>query len=421
MIATTLCYIKNNKDEYLLLHRVKKVNDINEGKWIGVGGKLEEGETPDQCVVREVYEETGLTLTNYHCHGLVKFISDQYEAEDMYLYSADGYEGSLIEDCNEGELVWVHKDKVLELPTWEGDKYFLKPLLEGQNRIDMLVEYKGDELVRCENLASPVNTIKSNVLTYPHGFSTRTGGVSEGIYKSLNLGMKLGDDWRRVWENYNRFLSSVGIKQRDFVCGNQVHGNSVHIATSKDLRVAYGKGNICEVDGYVTNEPGVPIVVFTADCVPVLLEDRKHGVIGALHCGWRSTVADIEKEGIDKMVLLGARKENIHIAIGPAIEASCFEVGSEVVEAAEKLIGGAASRFYEKETDKVTGEIIRGKFLLNLKGIIKERFTQLGVKEEFIEIINECTMCNPDKFWSHRYTKGQRGSQASIISIPPLK
>ena len=115
MIATTLCYIKNNKDEYLLLHRVKKVNDINEGKWIGVGGKLEEGETPDQCVVREVYEETGLTLTNYHCHGLVKFISDQYEAEDMYLYSADGYEGSLIEDCNEGELVWVHKDKVLEL------------------------------------------------------------------------------------------------------------------------------------------------------------------------------------------------------------------------------------------------------------------------------------------------------------------
>ena len=420
MIATTLCYIKNNKDEYLLLHRVKKANDINEGKWIGVGGKLEEGETPDQCVVREVYEETGLTLTNYHCHGLVKFISDQYEAEDMYLYSADEYEGQLIEDCNEGELVWVHKDKVLSLPTWEGDRYFLKPLIEGQNRIDMLVEYKGDKLVRCENLASPVNTIKSHILTYPHGFSTRTGGVSEGIYKSLNLGMKLGDNWRRVWENYNRFFASAGIKQRDFVCGNQVHGNSVHIATSKDLRAAYGKGDVLEVDGYVTSEPGVPIVVFTADCVPVLLEDRNHGVIGALHCGWRSTVADIEKEGIDKMVLLGAKADNIHIAIGPAIETSCFEVGSEVIEAAEMLVGGCVSNFYEKETDMVTGENIKGKYLLNLKGIIKERFIQLGVKEENIDIINECTMCNPEKFWSHRYTKGQRGSQASVISIPSI-
>jgi hypothetical protein len=233
--------------------------------------------------------------------------------------------------------------------------------------------------------------------------------------------MKLGDDWRRVWENYNRFLASAGIMQRDFVCGNQVHGNSVHIATSKDLRVAYGKGTIYEVDGYVTNEPGIPIVVFTADCVPVLLEDNKHGVIGALHCGWRSTVADIEKEGIDKMVSLGAKVENIHIAIGPAIEASCFEVGSEVIEAAEKLLGSCANNFYEKEVEAETGKIIEGKFLLNLKGVIRERFIQLGVKSDSIDIINECTMCNPDKFWSHRYTKGQRGSQASIISIPPVE
>ena len=149
---STLCYIKNDKDEYLLLHRTVKENDLNEGKWIGVGGKFEEGETADECVVREVFEETGLTLTRFHLHGIVKFISDTWEDEDMYLYSADGYEGCVRDDCDEGELAWIPKDKVLDLPTWEGDRYFLAPLLEGRERINMLVEYEGDTLVRHEEM-----------------------------------------------------------------------------------------------------------------------------------------------------------------------------------------------------------------------------------------------------------------------------
>ena len=135
-----------------MLHRISKQNDLNEGKWIGVGGKFEDGETADECVVREVYEETGLTLTRYHLHGVVKFISDTWENEDMYLYSADGFTGTLKEYCDEGELSWVPKDQVLSLPTWEGDKYFLKPLLEGEERIDMLVEYEGERLVRHEKI-----------------------------------------------------------------------------------------------------------------------------------------------------------------------------------------------------------------------------------------------------------------------------
>ena len=150
---STLCYIRNDKDEYLLLHRTLKKNDLNEGKWIGVGGKFEEGETADECVLREVFEETGLTLTSYRLHGIVKFISDTWEDEDMYLYSADGFTGTLREDCDEGELAWIPKDEVLLLPTWEGDKYFLEPLLAGAEHINMLVEYEGDTFVRFEELS----------------------------------------------------------------------------------------------------------------------------------------------------------------------------------------------------------------------------------------------------------------------------
>ncbi len=152
MIKSTLCYIKNENDEYLLMHRNRKENDLNEGKWIGVGGKFEEGETAEECLVREVYEETGLTLNKYHFHGIVKFISDTWEDEDMYLFSATGYTGEVKTDCNEGELCWVAADKVLSLPTWEGDRYFLEPLLAGQENINMLVQYEKDTLVLHEEL-----------------------------------------------------------------------------------------------------------------------------------------------------------------------------------------------------------------------------------------------------------------------------
>ena len=135
-----------------MLYRNRKPGDMNEGKWISPGGKVEEGETPDECVVREMLEETGLLLNSWVFHGVIEFRSDEYEDEDMYLYSADGYEGCVRDDCDEGELAWIPKDKVLDLPTWEGDRYFLAPLLEGRDRINMLVEYEGDTLVRHEEM-----------------------------------------------------------------------------------------------------------------------------------------------------------------------------------------------------------------------------------------------------------------------------
>ena len=117
MKNTTLCYIENERSEYLMLHRVKKQNDLNHDKWIGVGGKCEEGESPEECVCRETLEETGLTLTDYRYRGVITFVSDIWEGEYMHLFTATGWTGTLRE-CSEGVLEWLHKDALAALPQW---------------------------------------------------------------------------------------------------------------------------------------------------------------------------------------------------------------------------------------------------------------------------------------------------------------
>ena len=146
MKMTTLCYIEQ-EGKYLMLHRVKKHHDINAGKWIGVGGHVENGETPEECLLREVKEETGLVLTAYRLRGLVTFLSDACEPELMCVFTADAFDGELIE-CDEGELAWVEKSDVLGLPTWEGDRVFLERLLSGDERFfSIKLRYEGDKLV----------------------------------------------------------------------------------------------------------------------------------------------------------------------------------------------------------------------------------------------------------------------------------
>ena len=252
------------------------------------------------------------------------------------------------------------------------------------------------------------NVILSSIIKNKHGFSKRTGGVSTGVFESLNLGINRGDDKENVIKNYDIFFKACGISEKDFMCGNQVHKAYVHVADISEARPAYGEGKVVEADGFVTKEKNLPLVIFTADCVPVLLEDTDAGVIGAIHCGWRSTALDIEKNAIEKMAGLGASPINIHAAIGPAIDRCCFEVGSEVIDAMDALIGDARS-FYDKKDN--------GKYMLDLRGVVKERLVQLGLKPENIEITGPCTMCNPENFWSHRFTGGARGSQASVISM----
>lgn len=144
MGLTTLCYIEKD-NQYLMLHRVSKKNDINKDKWIGIGGHFEKDESPEECLLRESKEETGLTLTSYHFRGLVTFISDRWETEYMCLYTADGFEGELTE-CDEGKLEWIEKDKIWDLDLWEGDKIFFRLLLENAPFFSLKLRYEGDVL-----------------------------------------------------------------------------------------------------------------------------------------------------------------------------------------------------------------------------------------------------------------------------------
>jgi len=145
MINTTLCYITRG-EEVLMLHRTKKENDINKDRWIGIGGKFEGEESPDECLLREAKEETGLTLTNWKCHGVVTFLNDCCPGEFMYLFTADGFEGEL-KTCDEGELRWVSREFLDQLPTWEGDKIFLDLMWQGAPFFLLTLRYSGDKLL----------------------------------------------------------------------------------------------------------------------------------------------------------------------------------------------------------------------------------------------------------------------------------
>ena len=145
MINTTLCYIERG-DEYLMLHRVKKENDINRDKWIGLGGKFEEDESPEECLLREVYEESGLRLTSWRYRGIVTFVNTKCSSEYMHLFTADAFEGT-VGPCDEGELEWIKKSELMKLTLWEGDRIFLRLLDSNEPFFSLKLSYDGDELI----------------------------------------------------------------------------------------------------------------------------------------------------------------------------------------------------------------------------------------------------------------------------------
>lgn len=188
MKKTTLCYIER-EDQYLMLHRIKKKNDVNQDKWIGIGGHFEEGETPEDCVLREAKEETGLTLTSFRLRGVIEFISDRWEPEAMYLFTADGFAGELI-DCNEGSLEWVAKSRLIDLKLWEGDYIFLKLLDEREEYFDLKLVYEGDRLTEavldgkalelfdiCDEEGKPTGQTRERSLVHHYGTPHRTSHV----------------------------------------------------------------------------------------------------------------------------------------------------------------------------------------------------------------------------------------------------
>ena len=248
----------------------------------------------------------------------------------------------------------------------------------------------------------------SDKIRFRHAFTTRYGGVSGGHLASLNLGSNRGDDPANVRENWTRICALMGVGPDDCAVTNQVHGNVVKTVTAADRHICLSDTPY-EADGIVTAEKGLPIWCFVADCVPVLLCDDGNGVAGAVHCGWRSSVTDILKNAVEQMEALGAKRENICAAIGASIGRCCFETDRDVPDAIEKYLAGDTDGLWTMRED--------GKYMVDLRGANARRLIQLGIKPENIDVSDECTYCSHDKYWSHRYSKGKRGSQGAVIVV----
>lgn len=243
-----------------------------------------------------------------------------------------------------------------------------------------------------------------------HGFSTREGGVSEGIFASLNLGFCRGDDREKVLENYRRFTSAINVDYEGLVLSNQVHGDIVRTVTTADKgKGIHSKGDY-EADGLITDVPGICLTIFGADCLPILLYDPVRRVIAAVHAGWRGTVNGIAAKAVDKMVqIYGSRPENVLAAIGPGISMCCFETDEDVPNAVTEAFGACALKHIQFQEN--------GKFHVDLKGLNALRLEKTGLLPEHIAVSTVCTMCQHDRFWSHRYTHGERGSQAAMLQL----
>ena len=245
-----------------------------------------------------------------------------------------------------------------------------------------------------------------------HGFSSRIGGVSEGEFAQMNLSFTRGDKEECVRENYRRISSDVGFDHEKIVCSDQTHTNHVRVVTSQDC----GKGYLCpkdykDIDGLITNEPGVVLATFYADCVPLYFVDPVSKVIGLSHSGWRGTVADIASETVRLMTeIYGSKPENILAAIGPSICQDCYEVSEDVIEQFREKYDRSLweKLFYRKEN---------GKYQLNLWEACRQNMLSAGILPEHIEVTDLCTCCNPEILFSHRASQGRRGNLAAFLSI----
>lgn len=241
-------------------------------------------------------------------------------------------------------------------------------------------------------------------ISVPHCFTTRLGGVSQGELANLNIGMHRGDDPACVAENYRILGEALGFEPEDLVLTRQTHSDVVRRVGKSD-RLGLDHRVYPECDGLITDEPGVGLVIFTADCTPLLFHDPVTGAVGAAHAGWRGTAAQIGRKTVEAMVAAyGCRPENIRAAIGPNIGQCCFETHEDVPEAMIASLGSGAEAFIQKNLEK---------YYVNLKGINQLILQRAGVRH--IAVSTDCTACQTNRFWSYRRMGGARGAQGAII------
>lgn len=271
----------------------------------------------------------------------------------------------------------------------------------------------------------PAMNIKENkgvtYLTYPaleelsgfvHAFSTRLGGVSEGIYSSMNLSFTRGDDEYSVMENYRRLADAVGFSVENIVTSDQTHTANVRVITEADRGNGITKPRpYTDVDGMITNVPGLVLATFYADCVPLYFIDPVRKAIGLSHSGWRGTAAHIGAVTVRKMQEeYGSLPEDIYGAIGPSICQECYEVSEDVILEFQKTFPEQSWRdlFYRKEN---------GKYQLNLWEANRQIMLEAGLIEEHISLPGLCTCCNPEFLFSHRASRGKRGNLGAFLGI----
>lgn len=248
-----------------------------------------------------------------------------------------------------------------------------------------------------------------------HGFSTRLGGVSEGIFSSLNFGVDTSpyqDDPANIKENYKRIAESIGVDINSFVLSKQVHKTNIRVVDENDR----GKGiftptDYTEIDGLITNKPNITLVTKYADCVPLFFVDPKNKAIGLTHSGWRGTVKKIGKVTVEEMrKAFGSNPENLIAVVGPSICPDCYEIGEEVAEEFKKA-------FPYTWEQGILVDKGNGKYQCNLWAANHTVLSEAGLSPANIHISGVCTCCNSNLLFSHRKTSGKRGSLAAFLAI----
>lgn len=280
----------------------------------------------------------------------------------------------------------------------------------------MKLQYKSREKILEEKCVDGVEYLSYPLLEktgmVKHGFSTRIGGVSEGVCSSMNLSFARGDKEEAVRENFRRIAAALDVKVENMVFSKQTHTTNVRVVTEEDR----GKGTVKsldydQVDGLVTNIPGLCLATFYADCVPLFFVDPVQKAIGLSHSGWRGTVGKIGKITVETMRKeYGTDPADVLAAVGPSICQECYEVSEDVIEQFR-------INYEQKYWEELFYKKENGKFHLNLWKANEIVFGEAGIKAEHIAVTNVCTCCNPDVLFSHRASHGKRGNLGAFMAI----